>query len=63
MVRTDSREQKLDAFLKPTNQNKLDNESANQKSASSANEQKLKTKESLMEIDEDENSEVTKKQG
>ena len=61
MVRTDSREQKLDAFLKPANQNKTENEAANQKSAnatpnqisaSSTNEQKLNSKESPMEIDE-----------
>ena len=62
MVRTDSREQKLDAFIKPTSQNRTDNESANQKSistttpnqtpASSANEQKLWSKESPMEVDD-----------
>ena len=72
MVRTDSREQKLDAFLKPTNQKKTNNETANQKPvnttrpnetpASSAIEQGAKFLESPMEIEDENSSQTAKKQ-
>ena len=63
MVRTDSKEQKLDAFLKPSNQNKAVNQStnqrpdggtgANQMSPSASGEKRLTSGESAMEIDND----------
>ena len=64
MVRTDSREQKLDAFLKPANQSKAGDDSSNQRQGSSsgviqvspttANQQRPDFKELPMEIDGEE---------
>ena len=69
MVRTDSKEQKLDAFLKPTNQNKPVDKSTNPKqgsisaanhiSSSLPNEQR-ESRESPMEIDGEEKTNIDK---
>ena len=69
MVRTDSKEQKLDAFLKPTNQNKPVDKSTNQKqgSISAANQvssslpyEQRESRESPMEIGGEEKTNTDK---